>query len=529
MDVLVPLLIAAPLAVAMAGRALRRPAGSWGPAGGAVSMLLALAVSAIVLTRGPLSWLPGAGSGRSLFGFWADQLAAVLLPVVCGIGLVVQLFARRYLYGDRRADRFFTATAALTAATAALVTAVTVVGLALAWTAAGLALCALLGTYDHLPAARDGLRRTAAAFAVGDGALWAAVLVIVAGSGQVDLRRTAAPLASAGGLPATVAAVLFVLAAASRSAQIPFHRWLPTTLAAPTPVSALLHAGVVNAGAILLARAGTVVVFPAAAMYLTFAVGALTAVYATALMLTKPDIKGALVHSTMGQMGFMIMTCGLGLYAAAVFHLIAHGMYKATLFLGSGAAVHRYGRHDRSSQRAAPSAARRWMLGAYAVTAPAAALALAAALGAPVGELAHHGGVPLLVFAWAAGATAGWAWLRRGPTAGRALAGAVALGVIAPVYLTAVAVLTRILAPALPVAAGHGATGWAVLAAALALAAVAAAMRFTPALPGLAALRRTTYVWALTQAQPRTGTTVRVAAEPLRHRPVVRATVGASA
>src|SRR4029079_4545440 len=118
---------------------------------------------------------------------------------------------------------------------------------------------------------------------------------------------------------APVIAVLIVVAALSRSAQIPFHRWLPATLAAPTPVSALLHAGVVNGGGVLLVKLSVLSTPPAAGIVI--AAGTASMAYGAVLMLVKPDIKGALAYSTMAQMGFMMLTCGLGLWAAAVIHL----------------------------------------------------------------------------------------------------------------------------------------------------------------------------------------------------------------
>lgn len=128
-------------------------------------------------------------------------------------------------------------------------TAATLVGLAFFW-ASPAALCLLLGMYWQLPAARDGVRRTAAAFLIGDLALWAGVALATATWGRIELRNIEPGQFT--GWPVAVLAVLVVVAALSRSAQIPFHRWLPATLTAPTPVSALLHAGVVGAGGILL-------------------------------------------------------------------------------------------------------------------------------------------------------------------------------------------------------------------------------------------------------------------------------------
>ena len=162
------------------------------------------------------------------------------------------------------------------------------------------------------------------------------MLAATATRGNVDLRAGG----SFDGPLVPVLGVLVVLAALSRSAQVPFHRWLPATLAAPTPVSALLHAGVVNAGGILIIRMAPLATDDLARA-LTIVAGAATMAYGAAVMIVKPDVKGALAHSTTAQMGFMILTCGLGLWAAAVIHLVAHGFYKATLFLSSGSAVAR--------------------------------------------------------------------------------------------------------------------------------------------------------------------------------------------
>lgn len=499
MGVVLMVLIATPLAFALLAPIARIPARVWGPSTAAVSWVLALLVGAAVVVSGPVGWVVTAADGRATVGVHADQVAAVLLPLVCGISAVVQIFARRYLYADRYTGRFFTATAVLTTATTAAVTAVTLTGLAVAWTVAGTALCVLLGMYGGLATARDGVRRTARAFLIGDAALWTAVVTIVIRWGDLDLRTGHTTPLAASTWEVTLLAVLLVAAAASRSAQVPFHRWLPATLAAPTPVSALLHAGVVNAGAILLLRTGALFGASSVAMHVAFAIGAASTVYATVLMLTKPDIKGALVHSTMGQMGFMIMTCGLGLFAAAIFHLSAHGMYKATLFLGSGSAVHRHLRADHAPPAPALTAAQRWMVTGFAILAPMTALAVALRL-LPTATITHDAPA-VLVFAAAAGAWGSWAWLRRTPSIRRATIAAAAVLIAALAYLAALDALARFLQPALPAVGAHPASGSLVVLVAAALAA-ATAIRHKPGKPGLARLHDTLYVWALTNAHP---------------------------
>jgi NADH-quinone oxidoreductase subunit L len=141
----------------------------------------------------------------------------------------------------------------------------------------------------------------------------------------------------------SVSAITMVLVVTimTKSAQFPFHVWLPGTIEAPTPVSAMLHAGIVNAGGFLVNRLAPLYGMAPTTLYLLFVVGALTALIGAAAMLAQPSIKRTLVYSTMGQMGYMVMECGLGAFALAIFHLCAHGLFKATLFLNSGTNIHR--------------------------------------------------------------------------------------------------------------------------------------------------------------------------------------------
>ncbi|GLP74920.1 NADH dehydrogenase [Mycobacterium antarcticum] len=406
----------------------------------------------------------------------ADQLAAVMLLLVFGVSVVVQSFAVRYLAGDPRAPWFVAGASLITAASAGLVTAATLIGLALAWTLAGAALCLLLGTYWHLPAGREGVKRTVTAFLIGDLALWTAVVLVTVRWGTVDLRA-ADPVTPTGPV-APVVACLIVVAALSRSSQIPFHGWLPATLAAPTPVSALLHAGVVNAGGILLIRLSPLVTGNLARTLIIVA-GAATMVYGAAVMLVKPDVKGALAHSTMAQMGFMILTCGLGLWAAAVFHLVAHGFYKATLFLSSGSAIAHH-RRQAASPPAGPLRPRVRRLDAIVAAAlPAAGLVAAAlTLPAPIGD--HTAGHALLLFAWVTGASMTWGWLQRRPGAGGILAAGAVLVPVSFLYVGLINAVGGFLVPALPAAVPATVTVWLIAAAALGALGLLAVLRWSP-------------------------------------------------
>lgn len=435
-------LVAAPMLLGITAFLLRgradRPVGRLGVLAASAGFVLATWLALRIGTGGDVEPV-----GRGVLALAADQVAVVLLLLVFGVSAVVQQFAMRYLAGDPRAGWFTGGANVLTGASAGLATADTLVTVAIAWTVAGLALCLLLGTYWHLPAARDGVRRAAISFAVGDLALWMAVAMVAAGSGSVSLDETT----QATGLAAAVIGLLIVIAALSRSAQIPFHRWLPATLAAPTPVSALLHAGVVNGGGILLIRLSPLSTADIA-VAVTLAVGVASMLYGTLVSLVKPDVKGALTYSTMAQMGFMMLTIGLGLWAAAVIHLVAHGFYKATLFLSSGSAIAHRRRMAAVPPVSPPTGRRRIALLAAAALLPAAALA-AATLVVP-GVSDHTSGLALLMFAWVTGAAATWGWLVRRPRLGSVPAAALLLGLAAIAYLGVVSAVTTFLAPALP-------------------------------------------------------------------------------
>jgi NADH:ubiquinone oxidoreductase subunit 5 (subunit L)/multisubunit Na+/H+ antiporter MnhA subunit len=458
--------VLAPTAAAALASLLIRGGGERGAqaavAGTALGTLAAAVVLVAVAAGDPVFLGFGDGAGLA-----AGRLAGVLLVLVLLVGLVVQVFATRYLQGDPRYARFFVLTAVAVSATAAMVSAGTIVVLAVAWVLAGAALVGLLAHERGLPAARRAARRGAAIFTIGDGALVLAAALIVAAVGDLSLRDTSAAAAALEGrevlglsLPALVA-TLIVIAALARSAQVPFGSWLPGTVAAPTPVSALLHAGIVNAGGILLVMLAPILVLAPGAILVAFAAGAVTALYGTILMLARADVKGQLAHSTMGQMGFMVVQASLGALSAAIFHLVAHGMYKATLFLGSGSVI-----HERQRLRRAPRAAQR--VGGAGRGARDAAVALSVTFALLAGSVAliapdlaaQPGGLILLAFAWATAAQAGFWWLRlrRPGDAARVTAAFALLGLAIAAYVGLLSAFKTFLAPDLPAA---DLSGWA--------------------------------------------------------------------
>ncbi len=236
--------------------------------------MLAGVLAVLVAVDAPVTASLWSSGDEVLAGFRADRITIVLLLLIVGVSWIVQRFAQRSLRGDARAARFAVLAAGLlTTFAAATAAAATLIGLAIAWTATSAALCALIALYRGYDAAEEGVRRTATALAIGDTALWAAVVLLTIDHGSIDLAQLAAAPFDVSGVNGVLIAALLLIAAGARSAQVPFQGWLPATLASPTPVSALLHAGVVNAGAVLLLATSPIVTQVPGVMYAAIIVG----------------------------------------------------------------------------------------------------------------------------------------------------------------------------------------------------------------------------------------------------------------
>jgi NADH-quinone oxidoreductase subunit L len=227
-----------------------------------------------------------------------------------------------------------------------LVTARHLLLIYLAWELVLLALILLLIHHRHRTLSATGVITTWTMNQLGGGILLSGFILVGKMAGTFDIDTLFRRLNAHVGLihenphEITLACALIAIGLCIRSVQFPFHGWLLTTLDAPTPVSAFMHAGIVNAGGFLLTRLAPL--FNSAPLVLDglFLVGATTAVAGSAMMLIQVRVKNTLVYSTIGQMGYMIAECGLGVYPAAIFHMIAHGIFKGTLFLGSGSIIH---------------------------------------------------------------------------------------------------------------------------------------------------------------------------------------------
>jgi NAD(P)H-quinone oxidoreductase subunit 5 len=296
-----------------------------------------LALAAAVLALAAVA----AGTPGAAFAFRADLVGGVLTLLVTFIGWVIVRYSQTYLAGEPGERSYVTWL--LATLTAVLLVAVSnhLVLLVLAWTGTSLALHRLLTFFRGRPAALMAAhkkfivgRAADLSMLVAAGLLWQAF-----GTLQIDALLARAQSAQALPLPAQAAVVLIALAALLKCAQLPFHGWLIQVMEAPTPVSALLHAGVVNLGGFVLIRFAPLVAESTAAQALLVASGTFTAIVAALVMTTRISIKVQLAWSTTAQMGFMLMQCALGLWEMALLHLVAHSLYKAHAFLSAGSTV----------------------------------------------------------------------------------------------------------------------------------------------------------------------------------------------
>ncbi len=338
----------------------------WGDEGhriGIPAMGLSFALSLYaffeVVTNGPISVslyrLMQAGSLVVDLNLYIDQLTVLLLVLVTGVSSVVHVFSSRYMIGDPRYNRFFAVIALFTFSMLMLVMSGNLLMLYVFWEVMGL--CSYL-LISHSAQRKPAIQAATKAFivnAIADVGLGFGIILTFATFGTLDIQTI---LAEAEGFqdhtinlfgwlgmeyhihPITIIPFFLFVGAMGKSAQLPFHVWLPFAMEAPTPVSALIHAAtMVNAGPFLLVRMSPLLMLSPEAMTFIAIVGGTTALFAAMVSMVQSDIKKNLAYSTISQIGFMIMLCGIGAFVAAIFHLLAHGFLKAFLFLSTGNAL----------------------------------------------------------------------------------------------------------------------------------------------------------------------------------------------
>ncbi len=347
------------------------PAAAWRGARWAAWVALGLAALSLLAVL--------LGSQGTRLGMRADGVGAVVMLLVAFVGWVIVRDSQPYLNGEREERHYVRWLMATLAAVAVVLATNHVAVLALAWTATSLALHRLLTFYGSRPPAVVAAHKKFIVGRAADLCMLAATGLLFHAFGTLQIDQIVR-LAGAAPLPLAAQAAVFLLACAAllKCAQLPFHGWLIQVMEAPTPVSALLHAGVVNLGGFVLMRFAPLVNEVPAAQTLLVLAGAATAVLAALVMTTRISIKVNLAWSTCAQMGFMLMQCGLGVWHMALLHLLAHSLYKAHAFLGAGGAVRRAQR-VQLTPRAAPPGRQALALGA--LLSVAMVLAAGAALG----------------------------------------------------------------------------------------------------------------------------------------------------
>jgi NAD(P)H-quinone oxidoreductase subunit 5 len=296
--------------------------------GGLVQVILA-APGALMLTQGAFA-----------IGLRADLVAGTMATLVGFIGWIVMRYSRTYLDGEAREGAFHGLMLATLAAVLLFAQAASLATLAIATFLVGLTLRKLLLFYPERREAHRAATKFGLVWHAGDVMLVVAAAILGAAYGTTELAALGTLVRAEGiDFAATAAIACIVVAAGLKTAAFPLHGWLTEVMEAPTPVSALLHAGIINSGGVLLIANADLVQSSSAAMAALVMLGGFTALFGAAVMLTQSAVKTALAWSTVSQMGFMLLQCGLGLWTLALLHIVAHSLYKAHAFLSSGGAV----------------------------------------------------------------------------------------------------------------------------------------------------------------------------------------------
>src|ERR671921_481464 len=319
------------------------------------------------------------GDFRADYGFAMDRLSGVYACFITFVGFLIHLFAVGYMHGDKGFYRFFAYLNLFMFMMLTLVLADNLLLMFVGWEGVGLCSYLLIGYYTDRREAGDAAKKAFVANRIGD---WGVVLGIMlvfwltAGAGHPPISffdKTPAMLGEGGGVASalktigamgvepfgwrmifaggvTSAAVLLFIGATGKSAQIPLYVWLPDAMAGPTPVSALIHAAtMVTAGVYLFTRLSFLLVLSPTAMAVVALIGGATALFAALIAFAQDDIKKVLAYSTVSQLGYMFLACGVGAFVSAIFHVMTHAFFKALLFLGSGSVIH--GMHHEQDMR----------------------------------------------------------------------------------------------------------------------------------------------------------------------------------
>lgn len=290
------------------------------------------------------------------WSYQLDPLSAVFMMIVTGVGLCIFVFATGYMHGDAGYYRFFAYMGLFMFSMLVLVMGSNFVMMFVGWEGVGLCSYLLIGYYFNRDEAANASRKAFITNRIGDFGFMLAVFAIIATFGSAQFTSV---IPQAAGYPVEVLghwglmswiALGLMIGACGKSAQFPLHVWLPDAMAGPTPVSALIHAAtMVTAGLYMLTRTNVIFQHSQTMMLVVAVVGAFTAIFAATIGITQNDIKKVLAYSTVSQLGFMFLACGVGAFVIGIFHVMTHAFFKALMFLGAGSVIH--GMHHEQDMR----------------------------------------------------------------------------------------------------------------------------------------------------------------------------------
>jgi NADH-quinone oxidoreductase subunit L len=305
--------------------------------------LLALPAHERLVQEVLYTWI---GSGRFVveMALQIDPLSVIMILVVSGVGFLIHVYSVGYMHDDPGFCRYFTYLNLFSTSMLVLVLANNFLLMFVGWEGVGLCSYLLIGFWFEKKSASDAGFKAFVVNRIGDFGFAIGLLFIFVTFGSLTYTKVfheAPHLLQAGGVTATLITLLLFVGATGKSAQIPLYVWLPDAMEGPTPVSALIHAAtMVTAGVYMVARCSALYMLAPFSMTVVATIGVATALFAATIGLVQNDIKRVLAYSTVSQLGYMFTACGVGAFAAGIFHLMTHAFFKALLFLGSGSVIH---------------------------------------------------------------------------------------------------------------------------------------------------------------------------------------------
>ncbi|MGA8432262.1 MAG: NADH-quinone oxidoreductase subunit L [Candidatus Sulfotelmatobacter sp.] len=283
------------------------------------------------------------------FAFYLDQLSLVMLLVVTGVGLLIHVYSIGYMWEDPGYYRFFTYLNLFMFFMLTLILANNYLLMFIGWEGVGLASYLLIGFWFNKDSAASAGKKAFIVNRIGDFGFLIGLFLLIQHFGSLNFQHVfeaVRPMSveSGGAGLLTAVGILFMIGACGKSAQIPLYVWLPDAMEGPTPVSALIHAAtMVTAGVYMVSRSHAIFERAPIALTVVAIIGTLTAFFAATIGIAQTDIKKVLAYSTVSQLGYMFMACGVGAFSAGIFHLMTHAFFKGLLFLAAGSVIHAVG------------------------------------------------------------------------------------------------------------------------------------------------------------------------------------------